>query len=154
MLSRRSSFFGGVLAVSSLAYLQVSSIPWWVWVILVIVLIILVYLIISGSSKETPPLPPQVSEAIEPGPVVVTPDDLTKIEGIGPKINQFLQENGINTFAQLAAYDMDVLDKMLAESNLRLADPATWAEQAKLAAAEDWTALETLQENLKGGKRG
>ena len=82
------------------------------------------------------------------------PDDLKRIEGIGPKISALLQEAGIRTFAQLAAAEVSRLEEILAEASLSaLAKPATWPEQASLAAAGDWQALEALQNELKGGRR-
>ena len=36
---------------------------------------------------------------------------------------------------------------------LRLADPSTWPEQAALAAAGEWDAMEALQNQLKRGRR-
>jgi predicted flap endonuclease-1-like 5' DNA nuclease len=82
------------------------------------------------------------------------PDDLARIEGIGPKISALLQENGILTFAQLAATDEERLSRILMDAGLRrLADPATWSEQAGLAAAGKWDELEKLQEELQGGRR-
>jgi predicted flap endonuclease-1-like 5' DNA nuclease len=88
---------------------------------------------------------------VEPQP---EPDDLTKIEGIGPKIAATFQGAGINTFEQLAATDVERLQEILDNAGIRLGDPATWPEQARLAAAEDWDALETLQDELQGGRRG
>ena len=82
------------------------------------------------------------------------PDDLKRIEGIGPKITALLQEAGIRTYAQLAAAEVSRLEEILAEAGLSsLAKPATWPEQASFAAAGDWEALETLQNELKGGRR-
>ena len=82
------------------------------------------------------------------------PDDLKPIEGIGPKIESILQTAGIYTFAQLAATDVGRLKQILTDADLAaLADPATWPEQAKLAADGDWEALEALTEELKGGRR-
>jgi hypothetical protein len=43
--------------------------------------------------------------------------------------------------------------QILRKADIRLADPATWPEQAHLAAAGHWGALETLQNELKGGRR-
>ena len=80
-------------------------------------------------------------------------DDLTRIAGIGPKISNVLQGAGIATFAQLAATDVDRLRQILDESEIRLADPETWPEQAHLAAAGDWEDLQMLQGQLKGGRR-
>jgi len=81
------------------------------------------------------------------------PDDLEMIEGIGPKIAGLLKAAGITTFAQLAEVDLARVQAILSAANLRLADPSTWAEQAKLAAAGDRSGLEALQSRLKGGRR-
>jgi hypothetical protein len=46
------------------------------------------------------------------------------------------------------------LQEILAEAGIsQIADPSTWPEQAKLAAAGDWEGLETLQDQLEGGRR-
>ncbi len=91
-------------------------------------------------------------EAVEP-PSAVKPDDLVIIEGIGPKIAGVLQAAGIQTFAQLAAADPAQLEKILHDAGLRLADPSTWMEQAKLAAEGKMDELKALQDSLKGGHR-
>ncbi len=81
-------------------------------------------------------------------------DDLKRIEGIGPAISRLLFENDIKTFAQLAETPVERLDEILTAVKLRrLADPGTWPEQAALAAAGDWDALQKLQLTLKGGRR-
>ena len=81
------------------------------------------------------------------------PDDLTRIEGIGPKISGVLQEAGIKTFAQWATTDVERIEEILEEAKLlRLAKPKTWPRQAKLAAAGKWEALEKWQAKLSGGK--
>ncbi|MDY6878166.1 MAG: DUF4332 domain-containing protein [Chloroflexota bacterium] len=82
------------------------------------------------------------------------PDNLRRIEGIGPKISSVLQAAGITTFAQLAATDVSRLKQIITEAGLAaLADPSTWPEQAGLAAAGKWDALGVLQDELKGGRR-
>jgi len=81
------------------------------------------------------------------------PDDLAKLEGIGPKIDQLLKAAGIYTFKQLAAADVGRLQTLVKEADLAFADPTTWPQQAKLAAAGDWPALEALQAQLKGGRQ-
>ena len=83
------------------------------------------------------------------------PDDLKRIEGIGPEISSVLQTAGIKTFAQLAELEVDRIKKILGDADpnlLRLADPGTWPKQARLAAAGKWEALEKWQARLKGGK--
>jgi predicted flap endonuclease-1-like 5' DNA nuclease len=84
----------------------------------------------------------------------VEPDDLTKIEGIGPKISGLLQAAGILTFSQLASADVGKLGEILSAEGLdKLANPGTWPEQAGLAAAGKWDELNVLQDELKGGRR-
>ncbi len=80
-------------------------------------------------------------------------DDLTILEGIGPKIAGTLQAVGITTFAQLAATDVTRLEEILQSADLRLADPGTWPEQAALAAAGKQEELQQLMGQLKGGRR-
>ena len=83
------------------------------------------------------------------------PDDLTRIEGIGPEISQVLQKAGIETFAQLAETKAEQIEEILqnVDPNLsNLMDPKSWATQARLAARGKWDALERYQERLKGGK--
>jgi predicted flap endonuclease-1-like 5' DNA nuclease len=79
---------------------------------------------------------------------------LEKIEGIGPKISKLLNARSIYTFADLAEANVDELQQCLAEAGpqYRLANPATWPEQARLAADGNWEALDALKTNLKGGR--
>lgn len=81
-------------------------------------------------------------------------DDLRIVEGIGPKIEQVLNENGISTFRQLAETSEERLREILAGAGNRykMHDPGSWAEQARLADAGDWEALKSWQEILKGGR--
>ena len=79
-------------------------------------------------------------------------DDLTKIEGIGPKVSKLLNEAGISTFDALSQAKVEDLRNILNNSGLKMMDPATWPEQAKLAADGDWDTLKTLQDKLSGGR--
>ena len=50
-----------------------------------------------------------VAAAITPDPAPAKPDDLSVIKGIGPKMVEKLNENGVTTYAQIAAWtDADV----------------------------------------------
>jgi len=80
------------------------------------------------------------------------PQDLTLVEGIGPKINSILHGAGVNTFADLAGMDADKIKDILTEAGLRLADTSTWPMQAKLAAEGKLDELQALQDSLKGGR--
>jgi len=81
-------------------------------------------------------------------------DDLTKIEGIGPKINGLLNGGGINSFEQLAAADPADLKKILEAAGPRyqMHNPGSWPRQSKLAADGKWDELKKLQDELDGGK--
>src|SRR6266498_3109287 len=97
---------------------------------------------------------PAVAETLSVAETPAQADDLELIEGIGPKIAAVLHAAGIVTFADLAAADTSRLAEILQqESNLRLADPGTWPEQAALAAAGKWDEFKVLTEQLKGGRR-
>jgi predicted flap endonuclease-1-like 5' DNA nuclease len=116
----------------------------------------------AGLQNRQEQIPSASSPAEVPGPVPLpeeppleTPagDDLEIIEGIGPKINSVLQSSGIRTFAQLSDTDVHRLEEILRAARLRLANPETWPEQARLAAAGEWSKLEIYQGQLKGGRR-
>lgn len=63
--------------------------------------------------------------------VVAPPNDLKQITGIGPRIEAVLQAAGIADFGRLAAATPDELRALLDAAGVtRLADPATWPEQA------------------------
>ena len=81
-------------------------------------------------------------------------DDLTKIEGIGPKIAGLLRTADIATFESLSAAKITTLKSILKAAGPRYAvhQPKTWPKQAKLAAKGDWEALKKLQDKLDGGK--
>lgn len=84
----------------------------------------------------------------------VKPDDLKKIEGIGPKIAGILNEAGIYTFANLSQTPIDRLRSILADAGNRykMHDPTSWPRQAELAAAGNWDELQKLQDQLDGGR--
>ncbi|MEM9917162.1 MAG: glycoside hydrolase family 13 [Bacteroidota bacterium] len=81
-------------------------------------------------------------------------DNLTKIEGIGPKISKLMIEDGITTFALLASATQAKLRGILdaAGPRFKMHDPTTWPKQAKLAANGKWDELKKLQDELKGGR--
>jgi predicted flap endonuclease-1-like 5' DNA nuclease len=84
-----------------------------------------------------------------------TKDDLKKIEGIGPKIEELLNAAGISTFAQLSKTAAAKVKEILEAAGKRYAmhDPSTWADQAQLAAAGKWDDLKKWQAELSGGKK-
>jgi large subunit ribosomal protein L27 len=81
-------------------------------------------------------------------------DDLKKIEGIGPKIAEIFNNEGILTFAQLAETSTERMEEILAAAGSRYAshNPGTWAKQAAMAAAGQWDELKAWQDEMNGGK--
>jgi predicted flap endonuclease-1-like 5' DNA nuclease len=93
---------------------------------------------------------PEVEPAPEAAPAPIEPtasggaDDLSRIKGLGPKLQALLPELGITTFAQIAA----MTEADLAELDARLGPfagrPARdgWVEQAGYLAAGDVAGFE------------
>ena len=84
----------------------------------------------------------------------VEPEDLTKIEGIGPAIQGHLNAAGITTYAQLAATPANDIKGLLEAAGGAFAthDPTTWPQQSAMAAAGKWEELQVWQDELDGGK--
>jgi predicted flap endonuclease-1-like 5' DNA nuclease len=94
--------------------------------------------LIPEPEPEPTPMPAPGPEAAPRAESETTaqsaPDDLTVLVGIGPRIAAVLREVGVTTFAGLAQTDPAWLREVLQAHNLRLADPESWPEQARLAA--------------------
>ena len=77
-------------------------------------------------------------------------DDLTKVEGIGPKIAETLTAAGVSTFAELAKTDSEKIQEIIAD--VRGSHPSdTWPKQAEMAAEGKWEELKAWQDELDGG---
>jgi predicted flap endonuclease-1-like 5' DNA nuclease len=96
-----------------------------------------------------------IGQAKSAGITVKGMNDLEIIDGIGPKIRALLNEHGIVSFAELSQASKERLQGILDKGgeNFRLADPSTWAEQAKLCAEGRWAEFVKLTSELVGGKR-
>ncbi|PJF23429.1 MAG: hypothetical protein CUN56_01035 [Phototrophicales bacterium] len=102
----------------------------------------------EAEAVETEPTPTETESEVS------EPDDLTKIEGVGPKYRDALVAAGITTFAALAAASLEDIQAAAAAAGMRnAASMETWAEQAAYAAKGDWDGLAELQEKLQGGRR-
>ncbi len=90
---------------------------------------------------------------VEAKPEKKAADDLAMVEGIGPKISELLQKDGITSFAELAKTKVDRLKEILEAAGPAYAShaPDTWPEQAKLAAEGKFDELKELQDKLDGG---
>ncbi len=86
------------------------------------------------------------AQAFAAAPVPVhSEDDLTLLEGIGPKYAAQLREQGITTFAALAAADEATLAGIIAAPAWRRLSYGDWIAQARLAAAGDAAGLAEMQ---------
>lgn len=79
------------------------------------------------------------------------PDNLTKIEGIGPKIAETLAAAGVVSFADLAGTDVEKIAEIIKDVRGKHV-PDTWPKQAEMAAAGKWDELKAWQDELDGGK--
>ena len=136
-----------------------------VLLIIIVVILIIAWALLRNTKTPTPDLPSRHEEIEAVAPVVEArapapepqapskPDDLTKLEGIGPKVNQVLNNAGIATFAQLATAKPGKLREILDAVGYQYMDPAGWIEQARLAAEGKFDELKELQSKLKGGRK-
>ena len=103
----------------------------------------------ESVTEEADNLPNEIEEQKS----LPDPDDLKVIEGVGPKIATVLADAGITTFAQLAGTDPEQLDKIVRDdAGIKVANPASWPEQAAFAASGDWDGLEKIQKRLVAGR--
>lgn len=81
-------------------------------------------------------------------------DDLTVVEGIGPKIKELFHNHDVTTWAGLADCSVDKCKDVLKSGGKRfeMHKPGTWPEQSKLAASGEWQKLKDWQDVLHGGK--
>ncbi len=82
-------------------------------------------------------------------------DDFSHITGVGQKISSTLKNAGIKSFSKLATTEVKQISDILEKENpalLKLSDPSTWPEQARIAAEGDWDALSNLQNSIKASK--
>jgi predicted flap endonuclease-1-like 5' DNA nuclease len=108
---------------------------------------------VDDNSKHEEDKPRSTTNSIETPPVEDLRDDLKIIEGIGPKIESVLRDSGINTYAQLAVTQEIILESILMDADIKMANPTTWREQAALAEKGYWDELKTLQDNLVAGRQ-
>jgi predicted flap endonuclease-1-like 5' DNA nuclease len=121
-----------------------------------------------AASSPTVPPQPQPGPSPEPGSdqralsssasaartrPSTPPDDLKRIEGIGPKMASALNAAGITTFEELAAADEATIRAAVSAAGLRFAPSlVTWAQQARLLARGDEDGFEKLADHLVAGR--
>src|SRR5690606_39031368 len=80
-------------------------------------------------------------------------NDLTIIEGIGPKIQELFHNHDIKTWKALSECSVAKCQTILDSggSRYKMHRPDTWPEQAKMAYQGKWNALLDWQQELHGG---
>jgi hypothetical protein len=133
---------------------ELSSISGWLWIAVLLLVILIVWALLifqSNSGRDYEITADLEMNSTVPGDSHF--DDLTVIEGIGPKIADLLEKEGITTYNQLATTEPGVLRKLLTDAGLRLPSPESWPEQARLAASGDFAELNAFKNQLKAGRR-
>lgn len=70
-------------------------------------------------------------------------DNLQIIEGVGPKMESILHENGVNSWSKLSSMSTGELQSILDKygDRYRIIDPSGWPAQAAFASRGDWDGL-------------
>ena len=119
--------------------------PWFLWLLGAFILGLLLGWLLKSlfGGAAAPAAPPAEKQ------------DLTKVEGIGPKIEGLLNSKGIISYRQLSEAPISMLEKMIHDAGPNFAThrgmTGTWPAQAKLAELGEWDELAKWQEVLKGG---
>ena len=102
-----------------------TSLSWLLWVALGFFFLMVVVGWLTSRNKGE-----QVEAESEAPAVQKSADDLTKLEGIGPKVAKILADAGYTSFADLAKADPVEVDKVLDANKLQMMDSAGWIDQA------------------------
>lgn len=111
----------------------------------------------TKTPTKTPVKAPPVKASVTKKAAVVTSvtkkDDLTKVEGIGPKIKGLLNDDGIWTWKKLSETTSSHIQKILDKAGPRykVHNPGSWPKQAGMAARGEWDKLKKWQDTHKGG---
>lgn len=113
--------------------------------------------LIGSTSEESEPVSPVSTDIAAAAAVLgkrIERDDLTVVEGIGPKIAELCHGIGITTWAELSVTEVSLLRTMLTDAGQRFKahDPSTWPEQAGLLAQGAWAEFVAFTDRLDGGR--
>ena len=81
-------------------------------------------------------------------------NNLTIIEGIGPKIQELFHNAGIKTWKALSETSVEKCQQILNEAGdrFRVHTPASWPKQSEMAYLGKWKELKEWQDKAIGGK--
>ena len=132
-----------------------TSLTWLLLVVLAFFFLMVVVGWLTSKNKGNKPEAQHEAhkEHATPATELKSADDLTTLEGIGPKVAIVLNDIGIASFADLANAETSKVQETLNAVGMQYMNPEGWIEQAKLAAAGDAEGLAKLQDELKGGRK-
>lgn len=101
-----------------------------------------------------PPSKERIQQSVARKTDPTKPDDLTLLEGIGPKIQEALYANGITTFAQLAQMTPEAIEEIVkVKAKVRMVgDAASWPRQAQYLVLGDAIGFENYIKHLIAGR--
>lgn len=84
----------------------------------------------------------------------VKADDLTVVEGIGPKISELFHNHDVKTWHSLAECSLEKCQEVLISGGKRfeIHNPGSWPLQARMAFNGEWEKLSKWQDEHKGGR--
>ncbi|MBE9464340.1 hypothetical protein ACFP1I_05880 [Dyadobacter subterraneus] len=109
-------------------------------------------------TSAQPTLVGKAAKTVYPTAVPADPtkvDDFKIIEGIGPKIEELINKEGIYSYEQLSNTNPIRLSNILKNAGPRfqMHDPSSWPQQAKLANEKRWQELQILKDKLIAGRQ-
>lgn len=107
------------------------------------------------AAPVTPKSKKVTTKKADTKPAKIEKQNLKLVEGIGPKIEQLLNAEGIKTYDKLANAEVTSLQEILTAAGPRFSfhKADTWPQQAKLLAQGKKDDLKKLQDELKGGRK-
>jgi len=130
------------------------------WLLLGVLIGLLLSWLLGKLIGKGPSVPERVdgidhAAARAAGYYIAGPESLEIIEGIGPELARILRDNGVRSLHTLGASSVATLQGILAKGGerLRVVNPQTWPEQARLATSNRWVELRELQNRLFNGVR-
>jgi len=107
----------------------------------------------AKAFNEAPPDAHHAAHATPEPAAGPADDDLTVIEGVGPRTQEVLYQAGIRTFSALIGKSGDEVKGLLRANGYKApVDATSWSAQAELAAQGQWDALKDLQSRLTAGR--
>lgn len=106
---------------------------------------------VEDAGDAEPATEPDLSAAAGVLGRAVKLDDLTVVEGVGPKIAELLTNAGITTWAALASAEPERLRGVLDDAGPRyhVHDPSSWPTQADALASGQWERFAELRSQVR-----